>query len=88
VGGNRLGRGQRKLTRKIWQRFQRGAGSLIDLRTRLGRQTRTLLDNRERGIRLEIPGAQTISGLLEAGAELNQGIGHGIRVSRHRRDAE
>ena len=73
--------GQRQLTRKVRQRLQRGAGSLVDLRAGLGSQAGALLDQVQRGFGLELTRSQALNGVVERRGQLGKSIGHPQKLS-------
>jgi hypothetical protein len=72
---------QRQLTRKVGQRLERGAGSLVDLRAGLGSQAGALLDQVQRGFGLELTRSQAFYGVIERRGQLGQSIGHAVKLS-------
>ena len=71
-----LGRRQWELTWEVGQWLEGCACPLVHLGACLGGEPRALLDQGQRGIRLELAGAQPLGGVLEPRRELNQSIGH------------
>lgn len=71
-----LCRRERELTGEVWQRLQRRPNALVDLGAGLRRQLGALLDQRERGLGLQLAGAQQSRRLVEPSTELEQRISH------------
>ena len=76
----RLCRGERKLTGEVWERLQCRPHALVHFGAGVRRQLSALLDQRERGLGLQLAGAQQTRRLVEPSAQLEQGISHGHKV--------
>jgi hypothetical protein len=69
------------LAREVGERLERGACALVHLRSRLGGKPRALLDQGQRRFGVELSGSKPPGSVLEPLTELNQGIGHAIKVT-------
>jgi hypothetical protein len=69
------------LAREIGERFERGSYPLVHLRGRLGGKLRALFDQGQRRFGIELSGPKPPGSVLEPLTELDQCIGHAVKVT-------